>query len=87
MLKYIVILTVILTAHPVCAQERVASPAPVPQTNTRIVTDDEHGTVSIFVQGREVVRVDAGGMHVFGDISYTGAVTDGTPPRIEAKHD
>lgn len=43
---------------------------------TRIETDQKAGIVRIFVAGKEAVTIDAAGLHVVGDIDYTGIVTD-----------
>ena len=61
--------------------------ADVPQPAAQIITDEKAGIISILIKGKEVVRIDEAGLHVFGDMSYNGTITDGTPPHIEEKKD
>lgn len=42
----------------------------------RIVTDAKANTVTIFVGGRPIVRIDGGGLHVDGDVAYAGVLKD-----------
>jgi len=64
------------TAH---AAGTAAPPTGQPQA-TRIETDQKTGTVRIIVDGREVARFDAKGLHVRDGIEYAGKITDiGTP--------
>jgi len=37
----------------------------------RIVTDEKTGTVRVEIDGKDVVTIDAGGLHVNGEIDYT----------------
>lgn len=51
--------------------------APLPALpKPEIITDDKAGSVRILVAGKEIFRVDAYGIHVTGDIDYTGKLTD-----------
>jgi hypothetical protein len=50
---------------------RAAKPAA-----TQVIADDEAGIVLVMVQGTEVARFDARGLHVAGDLSYSGQITD-----------
>ena len=69
-------LGLIFSGYPALAQNAPNSDRE-PTAQTRIVTDNATGTVSILVDGREIVRIDADGLHVNGDIDYSGAITDG----------
>jgi hypothetical protein len=51
-------------------------PAPAQAGATRIETDQKTGVIRFVVKGREVARIDAKGLHVRGDIDYTGVITD-----------
>lgn len=41
-----------------------------------IVSDHEAGAVRFMIDGKEQARLDATGLHVRGDISYDGTLTD-----------
>ena len=51
-----------------------AATQPQPQA-TRIETDQKTGAVKIIVNGKEVARFDAEGLHVQGPIDYQGTIT------------
>ena len=38
----------------------------------QIITDPKTNTVRILIDGKEILRVDAAGLHVTGDLTYTG---------------
>ncbi|KWT91739.1 MULTISPECIES: hypothetical protein [unclassified Variovorax] len=42
---------------------------------TLIITSDD-GVIVFIVDGQEKARIDAAGLHVNGDIAYSGAITD-----------
>lgn len=42
----------------------------------QIVVDQQAGAIRFILDGREQARLDAAGLHVNGDINYTGALTD-----------
>jgi len=44
--------------------------------HARLVVDDATGSVTIIIEGREVGRFDKDGLHVVGDIDYTGSISD-----------
>ena len=52
----------------------VQSDAPLPAT--RIVTDEENNTVTIFIDGKPVVQINKDGLHVVESINYGGVLTD-----------
>jgi hypothetical protein len=45
----------------------------------RIIMDQKTHTVRILIGGKEIMTVDAGGLHVHGNIDYTGVSTAGGP--------
>ncbi len=54
-----------------------ATPQPAGQAQaTRIETDQKTGAVRFIVNGKEVARFDANGLHVKDSIDYGGVITD-----------
>jgi len=51
-------------------------PAPAQAGATQIETDQKTGAVKIIVNGKEVARFDAKGLHVKDSIDYGGLLTD-----------
>ena len=51
-----------------------------PDTKTQIVTDEKTHTMRVLVDGKEVLTIDSEGLHVHGDLDYTGVLTDGGKP-------
>jgi phage baseplate assembly protein gpV len=47
-----------------------------PAKKVEIITDQEAGAVRIVIDGRGVATIDADGLHVAGNLSYTGTLTD-----------
>ncbi len=45
-----------------------------------IVIDETTNTISVLIGGREILAIDAKGLHVNGNIDYTGALTDTAGP-------
>lgn len=43
---------------------------------TRLAVDEEKNIVHVIVEGREVGRFDKDGLHVEGDITYSGSISD-----------
>lgn len=43
---------------------------------TALVVDPKDGTVRVLIDGQEKLRIDAAGLHVRGDIVYSGALED-----------
>ena len=43
---------------------------------TKLVADTQAHTISIVIEGKEVARFDADGLHVTGNIDYSGFSTD-----------
>lgn len=46
------------------------------KTGTAIAVDEKSRTVRILAGGKEIARIDADGLHVTGNVSYTGRMTD-----------
>lgn len=44
--------------------------------NTRIEIDQQADVIRIVIDGAEVARFDAGGLHVRGDVNYGGSIAD-----------
>ena len=60
-----------LPVIPALAQDQSATADKV-----EIVTDEDAGAVRILIDGKPVVIIDETGLHVRGDISYGGKLTD-----------
>lgn len=41
-----------------------------------IVTNTKDGRVSVMIHGKEIVRIDKGGLHLDGDLKYSGGQVD-----------
>lgn len=50
---------------------------------TQIAVDEESGTVSIIINGKEVATFYEEGLHVWGNASYNGTIADGTPVKLQ----
>jgi len=62
---------------PVFAEDAPAVAATARDTpKPEIITDEENGVVRILIGGKEVLRIDASGLHVTGDVDFTGTITD-----------
>ena len=46
------------------------------ESKPQIVTDDKTNSVRVLIGGREIMRIDAKGLHVRGNIEYTGSTID-----------
>jgi len=42
----------------------------------QVVTDDKHHVVRVLIGGKEILTIDALGLHVNGDIHYAGKITN-----------
>lgn len=42
-----------------------------------MIIDPEANAFRFFIDGKEVARIDQGGLHVRDDVTYGGAITDG----------
>ena len=62
-------------ARPPPAGNAVAKPT-APAERPQIVTDEKTGIVRVLIAGREILRIDDSGLHVKGDIEYTGQLKD-----------
>ncbi len=55
----------------------IASPSsPSGDSKPQIITDPKTNAVRILIDGKEIVRIDAAGLHVTGDLTYTGTEID-----------
>lgn len=68
-----VLLSVTLFPAATWAQENAENQAVL---DTRIETSDEDDTIRFFVKGEEIMRIDAGGLHVNGNVEYSGRSMD-----------
>ena len=50
---------------------------------TRIETDQHAGTITIVIDGHPTVVIDKTGLHVAGDLSYGGTISDSGPDQRE----
>ncbi|NCC53250.1 MAG: hypothetical protein EOM20_18840 [Spartobacteria bacterium] len=66
-------LGLLVCSSPAFADEVARSESAPP---TEIVTDQERGTVTIVIDGKPVMQIDANGLQVVGDVTYGGMLTD-----------
>jgi len=45
-------------------------------STAQVVTDDKHHAVRVLIGGKEILTIDALGLHVNGDIQYAGKLTN-----------
>ena len=64
------------TAHAAGPAAATAQAQPTVQQATRIETDQKTGAIRFIVDGREVARFDAKGLHVRDNIDYGGEESD-----------
>ena len=77
MRRFIVVVSFIaLAATAQAAEPRPVTASPAKQPATRIETDQKTGVIRFIVNGKEVARIDANGLHVRGNVDYTGTLTD-----------
>jgi hypothetical protein len=77
-------LLVLLTGLPAFAGPPSPAGTPVakgpaakrPQHPVEIVTDDKTGVLRVLIGGKEVFAIDAKGVHVKGDVTYSGVSVD-----------
>jgi len=77
------VLTICVLAALLYTAASANSPAPptapitrVGDDTTQLVVDTQAHTVRIVIEGKEVGRFDASGLHVIGNIDYSGFSTD-----------
>jgi Na+-transporting methylmalonyl-CoA/oxaloacetate decarboxylase gamma subunit len=77
-LSLFVLLAALAFALPAAAQDKNADEPAALNTEEKveIVTDQESGEVRIVIDGQPVVTIHAQGLHVTGDIEYTGLLRD-----------
>lgn len=61
------------SAPPAFAQEQAAQAQPAA---TRIEVDEQAGVIRFFIEGEERAALDAKGLHVNGDVEFTGSTKD-----------
>jgi len=62
------------------AQMKTSGPAA-----TRIAIDEKEGSFTFISQGEPIARLDANGLHVVGDITYSGVTTDIAAETVKAR--
>lgn len=72
-----------LLSFPVAAASDTAAretgevaPSTLGDGKTALVVDPTDGTVRVLIDGQEKLRIDAAGLHVQGDVSYSGMISD-----------
>lgn len=66
---------------PAFAEEPETPARPSDPPKVEVIEDQEAGVVRVFIGGKEVLTIDNQGLHINGDITYTGQITDaGTAP-------
>jgi hypothetical protein len=70
-----------LAVAPVASHAEDSSAVSSP--TTKIVTDNDKGTVTIVIDGKPVLQVDKDGLHVVGNIVYGGTLTDTGSAHVE----
>lgn len=50
--------------------------AQIGDASTHLAVDTEHNIIRIMIEGKEVGRFDKDGLHVVGNVEYTGTLTD-----------
>lgn len=85
MLRTFLFSAALLLAFPAIAQDVPVNTEDRPPAATRIVTDQETGTIRFIVDGREAARIDASGLHVREGIEYGGTITDAGSADYEAR--
>lgn len=58
------------------AEEPKDAPQASAASKVEVVEDQDAGVVRVLIGGKEVVVIDERGLHVTGDIEYTGVSTD-----------
>ena len=71
-----------LVAIALSATSYALAQKPAPAERVAMTLDQEAGAVRFVIDGHEVARLDASGLTVEGDLTYSGMITDG-PGRQE----
>ncbi len=66
----------VLGASSALYAEEKAVVSPSATETVQMVTDQEKGTVTIFIDGKPVVQINKDGLHVVESINYGGVLTD-----------
>jgi hypothetical protein len=81
-LTVLLLLTLLpLSAAAFAADTPSAKPvsATVAGDNTQVITDKKNQIVRVLIGGKEILTIDAEGVHVHGNLDYTGVNTVGEP--------
>lgn len=76
---FIVALFLLVSSSLALAQERreqIETPPSTTVADTRVDVNQDSGTLTIVVKGRPVALFDERGLHVRGDIDYSGKLAD-----------
>ena len=57
------------------------------QADSPVHLQEDIGVVTITVKGRELIRIDEDGLHVTGDVTYTGTIVDEQPAPQPSERD
>ena len=68
---------VVLAAIAVSATSYALAQKAAPAERVVMTLDQEAGALRVVIDGDEVARLDAGGLTVEGDLTYSGMITDG----------
>lgn len=52
-------------------------------TSPQIITDEKNGTVTIMIDGKAAMQIDKDGVHVPGNITFGGTLTDAGRAYVE----
>jgi hypothetical protein len=80
-LLFVAVCLATFPVSPTLAQDQSSAE---PAHKVEIIPDQEAGAVRIVIDGRDVATIDADGLHVAGNIAYTGSLTDTTGQEPEA---
>lgn len=80
-LRLLSILLCLLFVGPALAGDTLPPPPPREEVKEgsakpEIITDEESNTVRILIDGKEILVIDETGVHVRGDLNYSGVITD-----------
>ncbi len=79
------LVVLIFSSAPAIAEDGASPKAAITDTGhaveigdsqTQLVVDKENNIIRIMIEGKEVGRFDKNGLHVVGDVNYTGTITD-----------
>lgn len=75
----------LLLPHVAGAQDKARLDVSVPASDDlQIIEDQQARAFKFMIDGKEVARLGAGGLHVFGNISYGGTLSDVGQSEVQA---